>query len=57
VFARQALYGLSHDPVLFALGFFQIGSHIYTQVDLDRDPPIYASCSAGITGTHHHAHL
>jgi hypothetical protein len=55
VLTRQDLYHLSHAPSpFFALGIFRIGLYIYTQASLGCDPPIYAFCLAGMTGTYHH---
>jgi hypothetical protein len=40
-------------PALFALGIFQIRSHISSWTSLDCNPHIYTSCIAGMTGTYH----
>jgi hypothetical protein len=44
---------LSHVPIIFALGIFQI----YAQANLDNDPPTCASHAAGMTGVCHDAQL
>jgi hypothetical protein len=56
-FARQVLYHLSHAPAFFDLDIHWIGSCIYVQASLDRDPPINAFHIAGVIGMHHHAQL
>jgi hypothetical protein len=43
IFARQAIYPLSHAPSPFDLVIFVTRSCIYAQVGLDLDSPIYAS--------------
>jgi hypothetical protein len=44
-------------PALLALCIYGIGFYIYAQASLDHNLPIYVSCIAGMTGTHHHAQL
>jgi hypothetical protein len=45
----------SHTTTPFcARYFFLLGSHVYARASLHWDPPIYTSCIAGMTGTHHH---
>jgi hypothetical protein len=57
VLAKKALYTWAMTPVLFALGIFQIESRVYVWAGLDWDPPIYATCVAGVTGMNHFAQL
>jgi hypothetical protein len=48
---------LSTLLALFALVIFKIRLHISVPDCLDYNPPIYASCVAGMTGMYHHAQL
>jgi hypothetical protein len=58
VLTRQMLYYLSHTFRLFLLwSFLRWGLMFFTWTNLVRDPPIYISHVAGMTGTHHHAWL
>jgi hypothetical protein len=48
---------LSQSPALFDFVIFLIGSYVFVQAHLDCNPPIYASCVAGMTGSYHHTQL
>jgi hypothetical protein len=41
----------------FALVIFLIGPHVLAQAGLDRYPPAFTSCLAGMAGAHHHTQL
>jgi hypothetical protein len=47
---------LSHAPVLFAVGIFQIAS-CFNASQVGCWSPIYVSCIAGRTGVYHHSQL
>jgi hypothetical protein len=45
-------------PQVFYFGYFEIGSHFMLRMAwTDHNPPIYASCVAGMTNAYHHAQL
>jgi hypothetical protein len=39
------------------VAIFEILGLLFVQASVDHDPPIYASCVAGMTGAYHHAQL
>jgi hypothetical protein len=52
--ARKAPFHLAMPPAFYPLVIFETESLVFAWVDLDLNPPIYASCIAGMTGMHHH---
>jgi hypothetical protein len=48
---------LSQVPCLFCFQLFGDRVSLFAQVDLDYDPPIYASYKAEMTSTYHHIQL
>jgi hypothetical protein len=57
VFSRQALHPRAMPLALCDLSVFQVWFHIHAQASQNNDPPIYASCVAGVIGACHHVQL
>jgi hypothetical protein len=57
VLVRQVLCHSSRIRSPFCFKHFCNRVSTYALASLDHDPPIYASCVAGMTGAHNHVHL